>query len=223
MRTLHATPRRYTALVALALLPLLCFGVPGAFAQSGALGAYFVTVSKYQNSDVSFQGGYAAGAYDAVSFFTMIARQSGTINNQVLGLYQCLNNQGDTLGQVKTWVDSAVAHPSSDKDAIVVLIARACNLSVSGTPSNFEEIYQYSTRDDSFKTGYAAGIFDATSMFALAAGKAGIDNQRTLVVFQCLDSTGDKIVQLEQWINTALGHAAPTDPAFVGIEGACLP
>jgi hypothetical protein len=222
MKALRSKPHRLTVLTVLALLPLLSFGTPWALAQSNTLGMYFISVTKYQSSEDSAKRGYAAGAYDAVSFFTMIAQQSGNINNQALALYQCLNNQGDSLGQLKDWVESAIAHPSSDKDAIVVLIARACNFSVSGTPTNFEEIYQYTSRDDSFKHGYAAGIFDATSWFAVTASRTGIDNQRTQTIFQCLDSTGDKIVQLEQWIDTALGKGAANDPAFAGIVNACL-
>jgi len=205
----------------LALLPLLSFGA--AFAQSGRLGAYFASVTDYQSANDSYRRGYAAGTYDAVSFFTMITRQSGNINNQVLGLYQCLDNQGDKLGQLKAWVDSAVTRSSSDKDAVVVLIARACNFSISGTPTNFEEMTQYAKVDDSFKMGFSAGIFDATSALALATQGPGISSQKTLALFQCLDSPGDKLSALEQWITTALTKAPPNDPAFKVVVGACLP
>jgi len=220
VRVLRSKSHRVTAWTVLALLPLLSVGALTASAQNG-LGAFFTSVTNYQSGDESFKQGYAAGTYDAVSLVTMVMRQSGNVNNQVVGFYQCLNNQGEKLGQVKTWVDSAVAHPSSDKDAIVVLIARACSFSVSGTPTNFEEIYQYTTRDGSFKNGYTAGVFDATSAFALTASQAGIDSQKTQAIFQCLDSLGDRIVQVEQWINTALGKASPNDPAFTVMVRAC--
>jgi len=223
MRTLWSKPCPLTALTVLALLPLLSFGALGAFAQSGELGAYFTSVTNYQSGDESFKRGYAAGADDAVSLFTMVTRQLGHITNPVLGFYQCLNNQGDKLGQFKTWVDSAVARPSSDKDAIVVFIASACNFSTSDTPSNFEEMTQYSKANESFKLGFAAGVFDPTSALALTASRTGVNNQKTLAIFQCRDSPGDKLSQLEQWINTALAKGSPYDPAFVVMIRACLP
>ncbi len=222
MRVPRSNPHLRGPLIVVAMLLLLPFAPVGAFAQSGGFGAYFTSVTDYQGSDDSFKQGYAAGTYDAVSLFATAMRQSGNIDSRVVSFYQCLNDQGDKLGQVKTWVDSAVAHPSSDKDAVVVLIAQACSFPFSGTPTNFEEMYQYSTRNDSFKTGYTAGVFDATSVFALSASRAGIDNQKTQAVFQCLDSLGDRIVQVEQWIDTALAKTSSLNtPAFLAMVNAC--
>ncbi len=63
----------------------------------------------------------------------------------------------------------------------------------------------YRTNDVSFKNGFAAGVYDGTSLFAAAAKSAdGINGEQALALFRCLDSKGDKLGQFVAWVDSAI-------------------
>jgi len=191
---------------------------PAGAGAGSAPGAFFGKVSFYRPQDASFKIGFAAGVYDAVSLFGAAAQGSGGIDNQkTLALFRCLDGTGDRLIQLRAWVDSTVTQASSDSDAVVSVLARACQTSFSpGT--FFERISQYRPQDTSFKSGFSAGVYDAVSLFAAAAqGASGIDEQKALALFRCLDSKGDKLGPLRAWVDSAVTPALPDSDAVVSV------
>ncbi len=191
---------------------------PAGAGAGSAPGAFFGKVSFYRPQDASFKIGFAAGVYDAVSLFGAAAQGSGGIDNQkTLALFRCLDGTGDRLVQLTAWVDSTVTQASSDSDAVVSVLARACQTSFSpGT--FFERISQYLPQDTSFKSGFSAGVYDAVSLFAAAAqGANGIDDQKALALFRCLDSKGDKLGPLRAWVDSAVTPASPDNDAVVSV------
>ena len=193
--------------------------------QSGGPGTFFESAMDYRRSGDVFKGGFAAGVHDTVSLFATAIKKSGRIDSQAAGgLLQCLSGQGDKLGQLREWVDSAVTQAPTGNYAVISAIARTCHLSFPGDPTFFESLADYPRDSASFRNGFAAGVFDTVSLFAAAAqGSGGIDSQKAVTLSQCLDSRGDKLDQLTKWVDTAMAGASPSNPAINVLIGFCLP
>ena len=192
-------------------------------------GTVFERISSYRPQDDSFRHGFAAGVYDMVSLFAAAAESSGRNDQEILGLFQCLDGKGDRVGQLRSWVDSTVTQASSDGGTtiVVAILARACQTSFSPGKFVFFEhtIADYSNSPDIFKNGFAAGVYDMVSLFAAAAqGSGGIDNQKALALFRCLDGKGDRVGQLSSWVDSTVTQAASDSTAVVSaVVKMCLP
>lgn len=77
---------------------------------------------------------------------------------------------------------------------------------VASPGAYFEGVSDIQNKPDSFKDGYAAGVYDTVSIFAKAAASGnGISTQKTLSLFQCLDSRGDKLGLFRSWADGVWG------------------
>jgi len=191
-------------------------------------GTVFERISSYRPQDEGFRRGFAAGIYDVVSLFAATAESSGRNEQEILGLFRCLDGKGDRIAQLRSWVDSTVTQASDDGTSIIVaILARACQTSFSPGKFVFFEhtIPDYQSSSDIYKNGFAAGVYDMVSLFAAAAqGSGGIDNQKALALFRCLDGKGDRVGQFSSWVDSAATQAASDSTAVVSaVVNMCLP
>ncbi len=199
---------------------------PPASGAESSPGAFFASISSYRPKDEAFRNGFAAGVYDVVSLFAAEAQGSGGIDSQeVLALFQCLTRKGDKLGQLRAWVDSAVTQTSSENSIIVAILARACQTSFSPGKFLFFEhtVSDYRSSSDTYKNGFAAGVYDVVSLFAAVAQDSdGIDNEEALTLFRCLDSKGDKVGEFRAWVDSVVTQASSESGAVVSaVVGTC--
>lgn len=188
-------------------------------------GAFFESISAYRPQDQDFKNGFAAGVYDAVSLFAAAVQRSGGINNQeVLALFQCLTGKGDKIGQLRAWVDSAV-NQTSPENIIVAILAKACQTSFSPGASLFfaHSVPDFRSSSDAYKRGFAAGVYDVVSLYAVAAQDSdGIDNQKAMALFRCIDGKGEKVGELRAWVDSTVAQASSDSDAVVtAVVGAC--
>jgi S1-C subfamily serine protease len=185
-------------------------------------GTFFESSTDYRGTSDSFKGGFTAGFYDAVSLFAAAAGGANGIDNQaVLVLFQCIDTHGDQLGQLRSWVDSIVAHAPSGDYAVVSTIARECRRSFLPGPT-FERTSDYQHDDDSWRNGFTAGVYDTVSFFAaVAQGSGGIDSQKVTMLVKCLDGHGDKLQPLKTWVDLAVAGSSPNSSVVPSIVLAC--
>lgn len=181
--------------------------------------SFFEHVADFRTSADSFKRGFAAGIYDAVSMFAAAAQGQGLSSPAAVGLFQCLDGKGDRLGQLSTWLADA-AQSASDTTAVVSVVVRACQRAF--TPGSFfAHVSDFKRNGDDYRLGFAAGVYDAVSLFATAAQDAGIDAQRTIGLFKCLDTKGDVLVDLTTWVSGAARGGADRDSTVGTIVRAC--
>jgi serine protease Do len=182
--------------------------------------SFFEHVADFRASGDPFRLGFAAGMYDAVSMFAAAAQGSGLSSPAAVGLFQCLDEKGDRLGQLSTWVSDA-AQNASDTAAVVSVIVRACQRAfVPGT--FFAHVSDFKKNSDDYRLGYSAGVYDAVSLFATAAQDGGgIDTRRTIGLFRCLDGKGDVLADLTTWLAGATRGGADRDSTVATIVRAC--
>ncbi len=85
-------------------------------------------------------------------------------------------------------------------------VAGSAVAAVASPGAYFEGIADIQRDSDSFKNGYAAGVYDTVSVFAaVAQGGGSISSQKTLALFQCLDSRGDKLGLFRSWADGVWG------------------
>ena len=201
---------------------------PSSAGAATSPGTVFERISSYRPQDEGFRRGFAAGIYDVVSLFAATAESSGRNEQEILGLFRCLDGKGDRIAQLRSWVDSTVTQASDDGTSIIVaILARACQTSFSPGKFVFFEhtIPDYQSSSDIYKNGFAAGVYDMVSLFAAAAqGSGGIDNQKALALFRCLDGKGDRVGQFSSWVDSAATQAASDSTAVVSaVVNMCLP
>lgn len=80
----------------------------------------------------------------------------------------------------------------------------------------FEHVADLRAGPDPFRLGFAAGVYDAVSMFAAAAQGQGLSGPATLGLFQCIDGKGDRLGQLGTWLADAAQNAND-DTAVVSV------
>ncbi len=199
---------------------------PPAGGAGSSPGTFFASISFYRPQDEAFRNGFAAGVYDMVSLLAATADGLGRIDNQeVLALFRCLDGKGEKLNQLRTWMDSTVNQTSSEGSIIVAIFARACQTSFSPGKFQFFEnnVSDFRSSSDTYKNGFAAGVYDVISAFAAAAkGSEGVTNQKTLALFRCLDSQGDKLGEFRTWVDSAVTQAASESDAVVSVVvGTC--
>lgn len=85
----------------------------------------------------------------------------------------------------------------------------------------FEHVADYRTSRDPFKLGFAAGMYDAISMFAAAAQGAGLSSPAAVGLFQCLDGKGDRLGQLSGWLTDAAQNASDATALVSVVVRAC--
>jgi len=199
---------------------------PPAPAPESSPGAFFESVSKYRPLEEAFRNGFAAGLYDVVALFAAASQESNGVDNQkTLALLRCLDGKGDKLSQLRTWADSVLTQQSSDSTIIVAILARACQAAFS--PGNllfFEHnVTDFQGTSDTFRNGFAAGLYDMISLYAVAAqGSGGIDSQKAQALVRCLDGKGDKLGQFRAWVDSVIAQAAPESDAVVSfVVDAC--
>jgi hypothetical protein len=86
------------------------------------VGSFFISVSQLYAKDSSFQRGYVAGVYDAVQVLAPIVGQGSA----VYGVANCLDRQGDTIGQFTIYANSALRRAPSQRIAAADPIMAAC-------------------------------------------------------------------------------------------------
>ena len=181
--------------------------------------SFFEHVADFRTSADSFKRGFAAGIYDAVSMFAAAAQGQGLSSPASVGLFQCLDGKGDRLGQLSTWLADAT-QSASDTTAVVSVAVRACQRAF--TPGSFfAHVSDFKRNGDDYRLGFAAGVYDAVSLFATAAQDAGIDAQRTIGLFKCLDTKGDVLADLTTWVSGAARGGADRDSTVGTIVRAC--
>ena len=158
--------------------------------------------------------------YDAVSMFASAAQGQGLSSPAAVGLFECLDGKGDRLGQLSTWVAGA-ADDAADTTAVVSVVVRACQRAFSpGT--FFMHVSDFKKNGDDYRLGFSAGLYDAVSLFATAAKEAGgIDRQRTVGLFHCLDSKGDALGDLSTWVSGAARAGTDNESAVGTVVRAC--
>jgi S1-C subfamily serine protease len=182
--------------------------------------SFFEHVADIRTGSDAFRLGFSAGMYDAISMFAAAAQGQGLSNPAAVGLFQCIDGKGDRLGQLSTWVAGA-AQDETDTTAVVSVVVRACQRAFSpGT--FFMHVSDFKRNGDDYRLGFSAGLYDAVSLFATAAqGAGGIDQQRAVSLFHCLDSKGDKLGDLSTWVTGATRSGTDTDSAVGAVVRAC--
>ncbi len=85
----------------------------------------------------------------------------------------------------------------------------------------YERVSSYRPNTAEFKLGYAAGAYDAVSMFARAAQGSGIVRQDAIDMYECLKGKGTKLGELRDWVNSVTGRAPDGDPVASALATAC--
>jgi S1-C subfamily serine protease len=192
---------------------------PPASAAAWTPRSFFEHVADFRTGSDPFRLGFAAGMYDAVSMFAAAAQGQGLSSPAALGLFQCLDGKGDRLGQLSTWLADA-AQSESDATAVVSVVVRACQRAFA-PGSFFAHVSDFKRNSDDYRLGFAAGVYDAVSLFATAAQDSGIDAQRTIGLFKCLDTKGDVLADLTTWVTGAARGGADRDSTVGTIVRAC--
>ena len=93
---------------------------------------------------------------------------------------------------------------------------------VASPGAYFEGISDVRRDNDTFRNGYAAGVYDTDSLFAHAAQSGSINTQVTLSTFQCLDRRGDTLGDFRSWADSVWsGTTATDDSAAVALMAGC--
>ncbi len=194
-------------------------------ASGSAPGTVFGTLSYYRPQGEDFRNGFAAGVFDMVALFAAVADGSGRIDNQeVLTLFRCIDAKGDQLPELRTWMDSMVSQLSAESSIVVELVAKACHTSLSPGKYQFFEhsIDNYKKSSDTYKNGFAAGVYDVISLYAAATNESAVSNQKALALFRCLDGKGDKVDELRTWVDSTVTQASPeTHSVILAVVGMC--
>ncbi|HYM71129.1 MAG TPA: hypothetical protein VEZ44_16140 [bacterium] len=82
---------------------------------------------------------------------------------------------------------------------------------VASPGAYFEGISDVRHDNDTFRNGYAAGVYDTVSLFARAAQGGAINTQVTLSTFQCLDRRGDTLGDFRSWADSVWNGTTATD------------
>jgi len=85
----------------------------------------------------------------------------------------------------------------------------------------FERVSTYRAHSDAFKNGYAAGIYDAVSMFAAAAQGTGVTGAAVTGLFQCLDQQASLLDHLRSWMAQVAQNAGDQTAMVSAIAQAC--
>jgi hypothetical protein len=99
-------------------------------AKAGPLG--FMSATKISGMGDLFQDGYAAGAYDMLSYVIELDRLDGSPADHMLYLrtkFACLDQRGDTVGVLKVWAQRQWAADQLEyprDQAASLMIADAC-------------------------------------------------------------------------------------------------
>jgi hypothetical protein len=186
---------------------------------------FFATMSFYRPQDDPFKNGFSAGLYDMVTLFAATAENSGRIDSQeALALFRCLDGKGDKLSQLRDWIDSVITANATESSIVVAVLAKACQTSFSPGKFLFFEhnIAGYRDSADKYKLGFAAGVYDAVSLYSAAAkGSEGIDHDKTLALYRCLDGKGEKLGELRAWVDSTVSQDSPERPVVSAVVGAC--
>jgi hypothetical protein len=105
----------------------------------------------------------------------------------------------------------------------VLSFLAGCAVAAAASPgAYFDSVSDVLGSSGTFKNGYAAGMYDTVSLFAKAAASGnGISSQKTLALFQCLDSHGDKLGVLRSWADGVWG-AGGTGSGVQSLVNRCL-
>ncbi len=102
-------------------------------------------------------------------------------------------------------------------------VAGCAVAAVASPGAYFEGVSDIQRDNESFKNGYAAGVYDTVSLFANATqGGRSISSQKTLTLFQCLDSRGDKLGLFRSWADGVWGGGG-NGSAVQALVDRCLP
>jgi V8-like Glu-specific endopeptidase len=195
-------------------------GAPPRPATAWTPQTFFEHVGDLRTGPDPFRLGFAAGVYDAVSMFAAAAQGQGLSGPATLGLFQCVDGKGDRLGQLGAWLTDA-AENADDNTAVVSIVVRACQRAFS-PGSFFAHVADYKRNGNDYRLGVAAGLYDTVSLLATAAQDAGgLDPQRVVGLFHCLDTKGDALSDLTAWVTGAVGGGADQDSAVGTIVKAC--
>lgn len=182
--------------------------------------SFFEHVGDFRTSADPFRLGFAAGMFDAVSMFAAAAQGAGLSSPAALGLFRCLDEKGDRLGELNTWLTDA-AEGAADATPVVSVVVRACQRAFA-PGSFFAHVVDFKRNGDQYRLGFSAGVYDAVSLFATAAqDTGGIDTRRTIGLFRCLDGKGDALVDLATWVTGAARGGADRDSAVSVVVRAC--
>src|SRR5579864_479712 len=205
-----------------ATAPVPAAPAPAARPAGGAWSpqTFFEHVGDLRTGPDPFRLGFAAGMYDAVSMFAAAAQGQGLSGPATLGLFQCIDTKGDRLGQLGTWLTDA-AQNADDTTAVVSVVVRACQRAFS-PGSFFAHVSDFKHNGNDYRLGVAAGVYDTVWLFAAAAQDAGgLDTQRIVGLFRCLDTKGEALADLTAWVAGAAGGGADQDSAVGTIVQAC--
>ena len=86
------------------------------------VGSFFISVSEIYKQDSSFQRGYVSGVYDAVQVLAPIEGQGSVL----YGVADCLDRQGDTIGQFEIYANNALRRAPSQQIAAADPLMAAC-------------------------------------------------------------------------------------------------
>ena len=181
--------------------------------------SFFEHVGDFRSGPDPFRLGFAAGMYDAVSMFAAAAQGQGLSGPATLGLFQCIDAKGDRLGQLSTWVSEA-AESAEDGSAAVSVVVRACQRAFA-PGSFFAHVSDFRRNGDDYRLGFAAGVYDAVSLFASAVQDSGINAQRAIGLFRCLDAKGNVLADFAAWVAGAARSGAERDSAMGTVVKAC--
>jgi hypothetical protein len=99
---------------------------------------------------------------------------------------------------------------------LVALVAAAAVFAAS-PGAYFEDVKTYRAHSDDFKYGYAAGLYDAVSMFAAIAQGPGLENPLVIKLFQCLDQRSAQLDQLTGWMGQLAQNTADSSASMISV------
>jgi hypothetical protein len=98
--------------------------VLGTTVGAGArIGSYFYTVDELYQKGTQFQYGYVSGVYDGIQFIANIADKSGLNEQALVSTANCLDHQGDTVGEFTKYASRAVGQVAKGEVAAGAIIS----------------------------------------------------------------------------------------------------
>ncbi len=105
--------------------------------------------------------------------------------------------------------------------ALLIVLLGAPSAPAANPGAFFETVSKYRSHSEAFKNGFAAGLYDAVSMFAATAQGAGLTNAGAEGLFQCLDKQATNLGVLANWVAQAAKSATDQTAVVAAIVKAC--
>jgi hypothetical protein len=106
--------------------------------------------------------------------------------------------------------------------ALLIVFASAQGAAANNPGAYFEDVNTYQKHTATFRNGYAAGLFDAVSMFANSTSAFfGMPRSAVTNLFQCLDRASPQLAPFSDWMLQAVQTADADTAVAATVSQAC--